>query len=531
MDLQYIPSIIQAISTVLAASLFVYFLIKWRQKDSRRTPPEAGGAWPIVGHLHLLAGSQAPHRTLGHMADKYGPIFSIKVGVHRALVVSSWEMAKEFLTTNDKVFANRSKGIASEILAYNYAMFGFSPYGSYWRQVRKIATLELLSNNRLEILSHVRESEVKTAIKGICELWVNNINNGNNNGVELEMKKWFGDITLNVTFRMIVGKRYLEATSLSELGSDDRCRKTLRDFFDLAATFVVSDALPYLRWLDLGGCEKAMKKASKELDQLAQRWLEEHKLKRVSGEVTKDDQDFMDVMLSILDGADQSGIASYDVDTITKAISLALILAGTDTTTATMIWAIALLLNNREALKKAQQELDQHVGKERQVKESDLKNLDYLQAILKETLRLFPAAPLSVPHESTEDCTVAGYHVPARTRLILNLSKLHLDPTVWHEPSEFRPERFLTTHQNVDVRGQNFELIPFGSGRRMCPGVSFALQVLQLTLATLLHGFEIATTSDEPVDMRETVGLTSIKTSPLDVLLIPRLPAEAYNSL
>ena len=194
-----------------------------------------------------------------------------------------------------------------------------------------------------------------------------------------------------------------------------------------------------------------------------------------------------------------------------------------------MTWALALLLNNRDALTKAHNELDQHVGRQRQVKEPDLKNLVYLQAILKETMRLYPAGPLSIPHEAMEDCTVSGYHIPAGTRLLVNLSKLQRDPKVWAEPNEFRPERFLTgDHKNVDVRGQNFELMPFGSGRRMCPGVSFALQILQLTLATLLHGFEIATPLDEPVDMRESVGLTNLKATPLNVLLTPRLPAEVY---
>ena len=213
----------------------------------------------------------------------------------------------------------------------------------------------------------------------------------------------------------------------------------------------------------------------------------------------------------------------------TVALLQALILAGTDTTTVTMTWALALLLNNRDALTKAQTELDQHVGSQRQVTEPDLTNLVYLQAILKETMRLYPAASLGVPHEAMEDCTIRGYHIPVGTRLLVNLSKLHRDPNVWAEPNEFRPERFLTgDHKNVDVRGQNFELIPFGSGRRMCPGVSFALKIMQLTLATLLHGFQIVTPLDEPVDMRESVGLTNLKATPLNVLLTPRLPAEAY---
>ncbi|XP_065620630.1 xanthotoxin 5-hydroxylase CYP82C4-like [Quercus suber] len=207
---------------------------------------------------------------------------------------------------------------------------------------------------------------------------------------------------------------------------------------------------------------------------------------------------------------------------------MTLILGASDTSTISLTWALALLLRNPETLTKVQEELDIHIGRERQVKESDMKNLVYLQAILKETMRLYPATPLLVPHESMEDCTLFGYHVPAGTRLIVDLSKLHRDPNVWVDPSEFRPERFLTTHKHVDVRGQNFEFIPFGSGRRMCPGISFALQVMQLTLATLLHAFEISSPSDELVDMTEKGGLTNQKATPLEVYLTPRLHAQAY---
>jgi cytochrome P450 len=206
-----------------------------------------------------------------------------------------------------------------------------------------------------------------------------------------------------------------------------------------------------------------------------------------------------------------------------------LVIAGIDTTATTMTWALCLLLNNREALKKAQKELDLHVGRKRQVKESDIKNLVYLQAILKETMRLYPpAGPLSIRRESSEDCTLAGYHIPVGTQLLVNLSKIHRDPHVWSDPNEFQPERFLTSHKGVDVRGQHFELLPFGSGRRMCPGISLALQVIQLTLATLLHAFEIATPSDEPVDMTEKIGFTNMKATPLEVHFTPRLPTQVY---
>lgn len=207
----------------------------------------------------------------------------------------------------------------------------------------------------------------------------------------------------------------------------------------------------------------------------------------------------------------------------------ALILGGSDTTAGTLTWAISLLLNNCHALKRAQEELDLCVGKERKVEEWDIKNLVYLQAIIKETLRLYPAGPLLGPREALEDCTVAGYNVPAGTRLIVNVWKLQRDPNVWTNPGVFQPERFLCSHADVDVKGQQFELMPFGSGRRSCPGASFALQVLHLTLARLLHSFEFATPSDQPIDMTESPGLTIPKATPLKVLLTPRLNSRLYD--
>jgi len=154
--------------------------------------------------------------------------------------------------------------------------------------------------------------------------------------------------------------------------------------------------------------------------------------------------------------------------------------------------------------------------------------LVYFQAIVKESLRLYPAAPLMLPHESIEDCVVSGYDIPKGTRLLVNVWKLHNDPKIWPNPHEFKPERFLTTHKDVDVRGNHFELIPFGSGRRMCPGVSLALQVLQYVVSVLLQGFDIKRPSDEAIDMSESFGLTILKASPLEVHLTPRLNSNLY---
>ncbi|XP_038714851.1 cytochrome P450 CYP82D47-like [Tripterygium wilfordii] len=523
------PTMYFLLSISTAATIFTVFLFLYsclrilKTKPTNRLPPKAGGAWPVIGHLRLLGGPQPPYKTLGDMADKYGPIFTINLGVDRALVVSNSDVAKECLTTHDKVLANRPKSLATEHLGYNQAMFGFSPYGPYWRQMRKITTSEILSSHRLEMLKHVRESEIKSSIKDLYQLWTQA--QSALNQVLVDLKKWSGDITANVMFRVIVGKR-----SVSEEGQEDvRWKQVLRDFIGLLGKFVVADALPFLRWLDLGGDEAAMKKTAKELDGYVEEWLEEHKKKRLSSGNQIVEEDFMDVMLSILDGSQPEELTVYSADTVNKAISLGLIVAGSDTTMVTLVWALSLLLNNRHVLNKAQGELDVHIGRERLAKESDVKSLVYIEAIVKETLRLYPATPFSLPHESMEDCDVSGYHVPSGTRILFNLWKIQRDPSIWEDPCEFRPERFLTTHKHVDVKGQNFELIPFGAGRRICPGVLFSLQILQLALTNLLHGFDFSTPNGEPIDMTESIGLTNLKATPLEVLLSPRLPPHLYG--
>lgn len=149
-----------------------------------------------------------------------------------------------------------------------------------------------------------------------------------------------------------------------------------------------------------------------------------------------------------------------------------------------LTWALSLLLINRHVLlEKAQAELEIHVGRNRQVDGSDIKKLVYLQAIVKEALRLYPPAPISVPHEAMEDCSVAGLHIQVGISLLVNLWKMHPDPRIWSNPLDFRPERFLTENLSLDVRGQNYEFLPFGSGRRISAGISFAQEMMHLTLA------------------------------------------------
>ncbi|KAI3452086.1 hypothetical protein Pfo_008751 [Paulownia fortunei] len=513
-------SIIQLLLPVLSSlCAFVLFIYWYYQSNygttNKNRVPRAGGALPIIGHLHLFGSKQLVHKTLGAMADKYGPAFTIRLGSQENLVVSSWEMAKECFTTHDKAFSDRPKITATKLLGYNFAMFGLAPYGPYWREMRKIVTLELLSHRRIDMLNHIRTSELHTSLKELYDLWVDK--QSLKTGLLVDIKQWFGDLTLNASVRMVGGKRLVSRSR----------QKVMRDFLYFFGVFVLSDAIPLLGGFDLQGHEKTMKRIAKELDNLLEEWLEEHKERRRASGERKADQDFMDVMLNILEGAD---IPAFDADTINKATCLNLVLAGSDTTTVSLTWALSLLLNNPLALKKAQEEVDTYVSKDRHVEESDIKNLVYLQAVVKETLRLYPPTPIIGLRSAMEDCTISsGYKVSSGTRLMVNAWKIQRDGSIWPEPNEFRPERFLTTHKDIDIRGQNFELIPFGSGRRSCPGTSLALQTVHLTLASVLHCYEFTKPSDAEIDMTESPGLTNLKATPLEVYLTPRVHPEIFG--
>ncbi|KAF9611632.1 hypothetical protein IFM89_034103 [Coptis chinensis] len=304
-------------------------------------------------------------------------------------------------------------------MGYNYALFAFGAYGLCWREARKIAILEFLSISRL--LRHVRASEVSTSIKELYQVWQANCHNPDGS-ILLEMKKWFGDLTLNVVVRMVARKRYFGASAKMDDDEGRGFQKGIKDFFHLIGLFVVFDAVPFLRWFDFQGHEKAMKTTAEQLDSILQRWLEEHRQGKFNGG-TKSEPDFMDVMLSILEDKKLFG---YQAGNVNKAMCLA------DTTLVTLTLTLALLLNNRHILKKVQEEIDEHIGKDRQVDESDIDKLEYLQAIVKETLRLYSAAALPAQHEAIEDCTVAGFHKTP----VNGLRKLH-DATVKTHKRDF----------------------------------------------------------------------------------------------
>ncbi|XP_051141281.1 cytochrome P450 CYP82D47-like [Andrographis paniculata] len=515
-------------TSAIYGAIAIILLCRYIQRRSKsiaaaKSPPEAGGAWPILGHIHLMSDGpfpKLPHINLGAQADKYGPAFTIRLGVRRVLVVSSWELAKELYTKHDVAILSRPMVRAFKHLGNDFVQFGVTPYGPYWREIRKLVHVEMLSSRRVELMTHVRLSELGHTIKELYRAWQDSKDPSGQ--LPVEMKQCIGELNLNIILSLVVGKRFYGDTPEA-----NHCRRLMRKVFSYLGVFVVADVLPYLGWLDFGGLEKKMKDCAEEVDALLGKWVDDHRCDPVVYS-SKDfePRDFTDVVLSLVDKTDFK--ADYDVDTIIKSIIMALISGGTDTQSVMLVWSLSLLLNNRDVLKKAQEELDNKVGREKLVVESDIKNLDYLQAIAKEAFRLYPAAPFGGPREFSEDCVVGGYHIPKGTWLIVNIWKLQRDPTVWSDPTEFNPERFLTKHKDIGMKGTDFELIPFSAGRRICPAADFGIQMVHLGLARFLQAFDFWTPSDELVDMTESAGITNAKATPLNVVIKPRLPSHLY---
>ncbi|KAI8005498.1 Cytochrome P450 81C13 [Camellia lanceoleosa] len=200
-----------------------------------------------------------------------------------------------------------------------------------------------------------------------------------------------------------------------------------------------------------------------------------------------------------------------------------LLIAGSETSSTTLEWAMSLLLNHPDAMTKVKEEIDAHVGQHRLIDEQDLPKLDYLSNVVNEALRLYAPVPLLLPHEASEDCTVGDYDVPQGTTLMVNALAIHRDPKLWENPTKFMPERF-----QAESAGDGYRLIPFGSGRRGCPGASLAKRMVGLALGALIQSFEWKTVNEEQVDMTESPGITMPKLKPLEASCKPRLSMRKH---
>ncbi|CAI8618190.1 unnamed protein product [Vicia faba] len=389
------------------------------------------------------------------------------------LVVSSADAARKIMKTHDLVFSDRPQSKTFDILLYGSKDVSSCAYGEYWRQIRSLCVLHVLSNKRVQSYRRVRQEETSRMMEYSSSA-----------SSPLNLSELCSMVTNDIVCRVALGRRYRE-------GRGKKFQQVLSEFGELLGTISIGDYIPWLYWLGkVNGFYRKAERVAKHLDEFIEEVIEDHISRRSDEDVGVDDNDFVDVLLSV----QKTNATGFLIDrTAIKALILDMFAAGTDTTYTVLEWAMTELLRHQTVMHKLQDE-----------------------AVIKETLRLHVPIPLLVPRRCMEDIKLDGYDIAVGTQVIVNAWAIARDPSSWEEPLEFKPERFMNS--SIDFKGLDFELIPFGAGRRGCPGMSFAIAVNELVLANLVCQFDWKLpdgVAGKDLDMSESVGIACHRKYPL----------------
>ncbi|GLJ22379.1 hypothetical protein SUGI_0421240 [Cryptomeria japonica] len=455
---------------------FFWVLYRFSQNTSRSRLAPGPFPWPIIGNLNKL--KRLPHRDLHELAKKYGPIMMLKLGSVPTVVVSSSAMAKEFLKTHDKVFASRPRTAAGKYIGYNFKDLILSPYGPYWRHMRKLCVVELLNTKRIDSFRCIREEEMLLAIRSVWEM-------SGQGKKPVNLTNLFSSFVQAVMWRILADTKFSFNGDTHLGGHGEEVKKMASEVAATVGAVNIGDFIPYLDWLDLQGVKRRMKKVHNSFDQVISKIIEEHQQRRREFHKESDTKDIIDVLLE-MESLDGREVTEENI----KAIVFDIFVAGIETTSTSLDWAMSAILKNPGVAKKMQEEIDSVVGRERTVNERDISSLEYVQCVVKETLRL-----------------------------IVNVWAIGRDPSLWEDPLEFKPERFMGKNVDVVRDKDSFDMVPFGAGRRGCPGAAMAVVTMNLVLAQLVHWFDWSVDGD--LDMTEIFGAATPRS--VDLLVRPTL--------
>ncbi|KAF7076963.1 hypothetical protein CFC21_081561 [Triticum aestivum] len=462
---------------------------------------------PLIGHLHLVG--SLPHISLRNLAKKHGPdVMLLRLGAVPSLVVSSARAAMAVLRTHDHVFASRVQSAMTDILYYGSTDMGFSPYGDYWRQIRKITATHLLSSKKVGSYRLARENEVQDAMARIRTAAARS--------TAVDLSKLLSSFTTDIVCHAVSGKSFRGG------GRNELFRELVETSSKLIGGFNLEDYFPKLARLDVVRrmvCARA-ERINKKWDDLLDEIIDDHaKNTMLDHEINQDrETDFIDVLLSI---QQEYNLTRENV----KAVLVDMFIGGTDTSFIVLDCAMAELIQNPEVMTKLQAEVRSMAEGKEMVTEEDLSGMIYLKGVIKETLRLHSPVPLFLPHLSTADCDIEGYTIPSGTRVIINGWALSRDPAYWESAEEFMPERFMENVGSTmihDFKGSNFHYLPFGTGRRVCPGMNFGMATVEIMLANLVFHFNWDLPAGTvKINMTESFGVTMGRKE--NLILVPAL--------
>ncbi|KAL5701573.1 hypothetical protein ACHQM5_026897 [Ranunculus cassubicifolius] len=490
---------------ICAFLLFMFMVTRAqnRSKTQSRCSKSPPGPWklPLVGNLHQLRG--LPHRSLRDLAKKYGPLFVLHLGEIKTVIVSSPRLAEEVLKTQDLAFCDRPHILAAGIITYNYVNASFSPYGDYYKQLRKICVMELLGAKKVQSLWSIREEEVSDLIRNISSMAMS--------GSTINFSESVSSLTNDIISRAAFGKKCKDKDAFVPL---------LKEASIIGGGFGFEEFFPSLKvfhWIS--GTQARLQKIHQEIDKILEEILNEHIEKRSripTNELEPDEEDIVDVFLRL---REENNLAIPMGNDNIKSVFMDIFAAGTETSSTALVWAMSELMRNPKIMAKAQDEVRRVFNGRTKVCQSDIDKLDYMRAILKETLRLHLPSALLLPRESRKRCELEGYEIPKGTKVTVNAWALARDPDFWPNAERFEPERFLDL--SINYNGTNFSYLPFGAGRRMCPGISLGVANMELILAQLLYNFDWKLCDGikpDELDMSESFGLTVGKKFPLNLV-------------
>ncbi|AEE77146.1 cytochrome P450, family 71, subfamily B, polypeptide 37 [Arabidopsis thaliana] len=484
----------------LSCLLLAALRLKKRRQHQRKPPSPPG--FPIIGNLHQLG--ELPHQSLWSLSKKYGPVMLLKFGSIPTVVVSSSETAKQALKIHDLNCCSRPSLAGPRALSYNYLDIVFSPFNDYWKELRRMCVQELFSPKQVHLIQPIREEEVKKLMNSFSESAAQK--------TPVNLSEKLASLTVGVICKAAFGVSF-QGTVLNS----DNFDKLIHDAFLFLGSFSASDYFPNVGWIIdwLTGLQGQRERSVRGLDAFYEQMFDLHKQGNKEGV-----EDFVDLLLKLEKEETVLGYGKLTRNHI-KAVLMNVLLGGIGTSAITMTWAMTELMRNPRVMKKVQSEIRNQIGGKSMICLDDIDQLHYLKMVINETWRLHPPAPLLVPREVMSEFEINGYTIPAKTRLYVNVWGIGRDPDTWKDPEEFLPERFVNS--NIDAKGQNFELLPFGSGRRMCPAMYMGTTMVEFGLANLLYHFDWKLPEGmvvEDIDMEESPGLNASKKN--ELVLVPR---------
>ncbi|CAM0151217.1 unnamed protein product [Urochloa decumbens] len=465
-------------------------------KPKHNMPP---GPWtvPVIGNLHNIITGPNIHRAMRRLSRKHGPLMSLRLGQVPAVVASSPEAVQEVMKAHDIAFSDRHVNATLAALTFDGNDVAFAPYGERWRQLRKICVLELFSAARVLSFRRIREEEVGRLMENLAT-----------SSAAVDLSKMISRFINDTFVRESVGSRceyqdeYLDAL-------DTALRQT--------SGLAIADLFPSSRLIQvLDTAPRKVLACRKRIQRILQQIIQETK------DAGTESEGFVSVLLRLQ--KERSTPIPLDDETI-MAVMFDMFAAGSETSSTTLIWCMTELVRNPDVMARAQAEVREAFKGKNTITEQDLKGLRYLRLVIKEALRLHTPAPLLVPRKCRETCQVMDYDVPKGTAVFVNMWAICRDPKYWDDPEEFKPQRF--ENSDLDYKGTNYEFLPFGAGRRICPGINLGVGNIELALASLVYHFDWKLPDGiEPkdVDIFEAAGLVASKKTSLMVHPVTRIP-------